>query len=104
MHATITIEPCGADFLVKFPRNAATINAIKARIPKQQRAWSPEKVGWIVAPASFDTLAQIMRETFGAQIERPAIGNLPLVEETRTLKIEYVGGCNRRQRRPAGRA
>ena len=92
----IKITPYQGSYLVKFPYNDDAIRMLKIKIPVQHRNYLKEQRAWVIHPDSIEAMCQTLEEVFHGRIVRPEPITAEANEETRILRVEYLGACRSR--------
>jgi len=92
----ITVE--NGYYVMKSPRDQRLIDALKAAINYTQRQWDSTQFAWIIHPKALPALLAAIER---AGYSRPAVPEMtPAAIQTiitKTLAVEYVGGCRERE-------
>jgi len=83
------IKPSSGAYIVKGPKDANIIAAIKS-LPVSQRRWNPDDFVWLVAPEAINRIADAIER---AGYTRPTIPPLDkqVGPTTKTFTVEYIG-------------
>ncbi len=92
-HASLTPVAGGLAFTSSYDR--ALVAAFKAAIPADCRKWDPDNKRWLISPQYGQACADLARQYLRVDITVPVQSHMA-IDETRLIKVEYLGGCRDR--------
>ncbi len=92
-HASLTPVAGGLAFVSSY--DPGLVAAFKAAIPADCRKWDADNRRWLVAPLYGQTCADLARRHLGVDVVVPVQSHMA-IDETRLIKIEYLGQCKDR--------
>lgn len=72
------------------PYDPMLVMSLKAKIPHTDRRWDPDEKLWRISPRHAATLAELVLDCTGEQLQLPQITNV-VTNVTQLLKVLYIG-------------
>ncbi len=91
------IEMVDGALALRTPYHPGIVEAIKTKIPYDQRKWDGTTKRWLISPAFGAVVQQLLWTYFNEDVALPkGTGYQPVTPTGRLLKVRYIGSCKAR--------